>query len=253
MTDPFRLDGQVALITGASRGIGAATASALAAAGATVFLSGRDAATLEQAAATIGDAAHVLAFDATDEAAATAAVGHIVDTAGRLDILVNNAGTVDRSPLLQGTTDAWRRVVDLNLTAAYVIAREAARPMVDRGAGRIITTASALSILGRAAVTAYTATKHGVAGLTKSLAAELGPHGITANAICPGYIRTELTGALQQDAAFSRDIEAHTPLGRWGEPGEIANTALFLASPAASYVNGHLLVVDGGLTSTLMI
>lgn len=256
MTDPFRLDGRVALITGASRGIGLGIAEAMAAAGAQVFLASRDFATLEQKAIAIresGGNAHPLAFDATDEPATVAAVEQIVATAGRLDILVNNAGTTIRTPLLEGTTDDWRKVVDLNLTATYVISREAARPMVNQGSGRIITTASALSILGRATVPAYTAAKHGVAGLTKSLAAELGPHNITANAICPGFIRTELTEALQNDQDFSSKIQAATPAGRWGEPEDIANTAVFLASPAAAYVNGHLLVVDGGLTPTLMI
>ncbi len=256
MTDPFRLDGRVALVTGASRGIGLAMAEAMATAGAQVFLSGRNLATLEHKAGAIretGGDAHPLAFDATDEPATVAAIDRILATAGRLDILVNNAGTTVRTPLLEGTTEDWRKVVDLNLTATYVISREAARPMMRQGSGRIITTASALSILGRATVPAYTAAKHGVAGLTKSLAAELGPHDITANAICPGFIRTELTEALQSDDDFSDRIQAATPAGRWGEPADIATAAVFLASPAAAFVNGHLLVVDGGLTSTLMI
>lgn len=251
MQEMFSLKGRTALVTGASRGLGFAMARGLAQAGAHVFLNGRDAATLEARAQQLRDeglAAGIAAFDATDEAGGRAALDRIVAGNGRLDILVANAGMNIRKPTLDYTTDEWRRVLDLNLTACFVLAREAARGMVKQKSGRIIFTGSVLSVMGRPTIAAYAAAKHGVLGLTKSLGAEFGRDGVTVNAIGPGFVRTEMTAGLQADPDFTAWVEMRTPLGRWADPEEIAGAAVFLASDAAAYVNGHLLMVDGGMT-----
>ena len=252
MSDIFSLAGRTALVTGASRGLGFAMARALARAGAHVVLNGRDPATLTARARELTEAglkASIAAFEATDEAAARDAIAAIEKAHGGLDILIANAGTNVRKPVLEMTTEEWRRVVDVNLTACFTLARDAAKGMVKRGWGRIIFTGSILSVLGRATVPAYVASKHGVGGLARSMGAELGRLGVTVNAIGPGYIRTDLTKPLTEDATFCAWLVTRTPLGRWGEPDEVAGAAVFLASDAASYVNGHLLMVDGGHTA----
>ncbi len=251
MQEMFSLAGKIALVTGASRGLGLAMARALAEAGATLVLNGRVAETLaprvdEFAAA--GLTASAEAFDVADETAACAAVARIAETHGRIDILLNNAGIVSRHPTGELETAEWQRVIDVNLTACFVLAREAGRVMPT--GGRIINLASVMSLLGRARTPAYVASKHALAGLTRAMADEMGPRGITVNAICPGYFRTDITAELQDDPNFSAYVAQRTPVGRWGEPEELAGAAVFLASPAAGYVNGHLLVVDGGLTAT---
>ena len=248
----FSLAGRTALVTGSSRGIGFAMAEGLAGAGAHVVLNGREPASLAARARELSDAglkASFAAFDALDEAAARNAIAAIERDHGSLDILVANAGTNVRKPVLEMTTEEWRRVLDVDLTACFTLARDAAKGMVRRGWGRIIFTGSILSVLGRPTVPAYVAAKHGVAGLTRSMGAELGRLGVTVNAIGPGYIRTEMTRPLTEDRAFCEWLVARTPMGRWGEPREIAGAAVFLASDAASYVNGHLLMVDGGHTT----
>lgn len=166
------------------------------------------------------------------------------------DIVVNNAGIIDRSCLSESSTDGWQRVLDVNLTAAYVVSREAARGMSDRKSGRIIMIASILGVQGKRAALAYTASKHGMVGLARALAAELGPDGITANAICPGYIKTDINRALQEDRDYDAKVRSATPARRWGVPAEVAHSVVFLASDAASYINGHALVIDGGMTTT---
>ncbi len=251
MQDCFRLNDRVALVTGASRGLGWAIAQALAAAGAAVVLNGRDRAVLEERAAEIakrGGEAEVAAFDVTDEDAARAAVGEIIGTRNRLDVLVANAGIQHRAPLEDHAVEDFRRVLETNLTACYALARIAAEPMRRRKCGRIIMTASIMSSVARPTVPGYVAAKGGLAALARALAVELGPDGITCNAIAPGFIETEMTAVLAAQPEFSGWVAERTPLGRWGRPEEIGAPAVFLASEAGSYVNGHLLTVDGGMT-----
>ena len=255
MKELFGLDGRVALVTGASRGLGQAMAQALHSAGATVVLNGRSEASLAKAAEAIapgGERVHVAPFDVVDEAAAEAALAAILKGHGRLDILINNAGINARQPFLEQPTEVWRQILDVNLNSVYALAKLCARPMVDAGWGRIVNIGSVMSVIGRPGVHAYVAAKHGLAGLTKAVAAELGPRGVTCNAIGPGYFRTEMTQALQDSQAFHELVCSQTPIGRWGEPHEIGAAALFLCSPGASYVNGHLLLVDGGMTTSFI-
>lgn len=254
MNEMFSLKGRTALVTGASRGLGFAMARGLAQAGAHVFLNGRDAATLEPKAEELRDeglAASIAPFDATDEAGGRAAIERIVAEHGSIGIVIANAGMNIRKPMLTYTTDEWRQIVDLNMTACFTLARDAAREMVKKKWGRIIFTGSVLSKLGRATIPAYTATKHGVEGLAKSMGAELGNQGVTVNGIGPGFFKTELNTELMANKEFSAWVEARTPVGRWAEPEEIAGAAIFLASDAGAYVNGHMLMVDGGMTTSV--
>lgn len=248
----FDLSGRVALVTGASRGFGLEIAKLFAEAGAMVVINGRHAETLQAAADVVRPHGLVetAAFDVGDAPAAEAAIAAIARTHGRLDILINNAGINIRKPLDAFTVDDWRQVLEVDLTAAFVLSRAAAPGMVQRRFGRIVNIGSVLSVKGRASIPAYTAAKHGLLGLTKSLAAELGPSGVTCNAIAPGYFETEINTELLKDEKFVRFVNERTPLRRWGKPEELAGAALYLASPAASYVNGHLLTVDGGMTTT---
>lgn len=256
MTELFSLQGRVALVTGASRGLGLAMARALAAAGAHVVLAARDTARLAEAADSIrraGGRADVEAFDLLDESAVVAAVPRIVARHGRLDILLNNAGICLWGGLLDSTTDTWRRTLDTNLTAVYLLAREAARAMITQRRGRIINIGSYVSVIGRERLTAYVASKHGLAGLTKSLAGELGRHGITCNGIAPGFFETDMAAPILGDPARAKIFTDAIATGRWGRPEELAGAAVFLASDAASYVNGHMLHVDGGVAEVLSL
>ena len=254
MLDTFSLKGRSALITGASRGLGLAMARALGRAGAAVVLNGRDPETLEQAAAELrreSIAATTAPFDVTDEAAATAAILKVFGDHGRFDILVNNAGINIRKPFVDYATDDLIRVLDTNLTSCFVLAREAAKLMVPQKRGRIIMTTSIMGKIARPTISAYSAAKAGLDSLTRALAVELGSKGITCNAIAPGYFLTELNQPLLKNKEFNEFVQNRTPVGRWAQPEEIGGAVVFLASDAGAYVNGHTLVVDGGLTAAL--
>lgn len=250
----FRLDGRVALVTGSSTGLGLAIARGLVHAGATVVLNGRSPSRLDAACRTLADEGlpvHARVFDVGDEAAVDAAILQIESTIGPLGILVNNAGIARRGPVHELSSDAWRDVMRTNVDAAFYTGRAAARAMMPRRSGRIINVCSVLSEVARPGTAAYTTSKGALKMLTKGMAAELGPHGITVNGIAPGYFRTEMTDGLAADATFDAWLTNRVPLRRWGRPEEIAPVAVFLASDASSFVNGHLLVVDGGLTCTV--
>ncbi len=230
----FDLTGKRALVTGARRGIGRAAARALASAGADVIGA--------SASATDDDEFRSYACDFGDRQAVYA----LVERLPAIDILVLNAGTIERRPAAEHGDELWDRVVEVNLSAPFVLARELGRSMVERGAGKIIFTASLLSFQGGLGVPGYAATKGGIAQLTKALANEWASRGVNVNAIAPGYIATDNTQALQDDETRSRQILERIPAGRWGTPDDLAGAFLFLASSASDYVHGVVLPVDGG-------
>jgi gluconate 5-dehydrogenase len=247
----FTLTDRVALVTGSSRGLGQAIAAGLAEAGAKVILHGRDPARLQAAAATFPNLAGTLAFDISDREATKTAFETIARDHGRLDILVNNAGIIPRKPLLDTTDEDWASVIDSNLSAYFRLSREAARLMVPAKSGRIIMVSSIMGLVGRPTIPGYITAKAGLHGMVRALSAELAPQGVTVNAIAPGFFPTDATETLHNDPKFADWIASRAPMGRWGDPRELAGPAVFLASDAASYVTGHILVVDGGLTAAL--
>ena len=252
--DLFSLDGQVVFVTGGAGGLGQVMARATAGAGAHVVINDVDEAALEAelaAMAAAGLKASGMGFDVADEKARAAAVPSIVADHGRLDVLFNNAGIGKSAPALELSLESWQRLIDIDLTACFHLAREAIKPMLEQGSGRIINTSSIMGIQGAAFNADYTAAKAGLAGLTKALAVEFGPHGITCNAIAPGYFATAFSGRTMADPERLAWVRERTPLGRLAEPEEMAGVALFLASRASSYVNGHTLVVDGGMSIKL--
>ena len=249
--DAFKLEGQVALVTGASTGLGAAIASALAEAGADVACHGNTHApdATSEAIMKLGRKALAVTGDLSDRATPQTLIEQTINHFSRLDILVNNAGTIRRSPATEYSEEDWAMVIEVNLSSVFRMAQLAGRHMIERGGGKILNIASLLSFQGGITVPAYAASKGGVAQLTKALANEWAAKNINVNAIAPGYMRTDNTRALQQDETRNRQILERIPAGRWGEPADLAGAAVFLASSASDYVNGHVLVVDGGWMS----
>ena len=237
------LEGRIALVTGAARGLGFAIAQRLARAGASVWLNGRDRAALDDAADRIGSDARVLAFDIGDDDATAAAFEALAEDG--LDILVNNVGQRDRRSLAQLRREDMAAMLATNLVAPFDLARRAVPMMEARGYGRIVNITSIAAEIARGDIL-YTASKGGLAALTRAFAAELGGTGITVNAVAPGYFATEANEEMSTDPGIAQHLERRTSLGRWGDPGEIGGAVAFLASPEASYITGHTLAVDGG-------
>jgi len=250
----FDLTGKRALVTGGSRGIGLAMARGLAGAGASLVLNARNTEKLERAASALrteGAAVHALPFDVTDAGAARAAIDSFEADTGGIDILINNAGMQHREALENVPTETFDLLMRTNLNAAFYVGQATARHMIGRGHGRIINICSVMSQLARASVAPYTASKGAIANLTKGMAADWAMHGLNVNGIAPGFFRTELNEALWRDDGFTAWLEKRTPQGRWGETEELVGAAVFLASDAARFVNGHVLYVDGGLTASV--
>ena len=248
----FDLTGRRALITGSSQGIGYALAKGLAAAGAEIVLNGRDPAKLGRASEDMrgtGATVYQAAFDVTDHAACAAGVAGIEDGVGPIDILVNNAGMQQRAPLDEFPAEDFVRLMKTNLESVFNVGQAVAKAMIPRGKGKIVNICSVMSMLARPGVAPYTASKGGVANLTKGMATDWARHGLQINGIAPGYFKTELTDALVKDAEFSAWLENRTPAGRWGNVEELVGAAIFLSSDASSFVNGHILYVDGGMTA----
>jgi 2-dehydro-3-deoxy-D-gluconate 5-dehydrogenase len=244
----FDLSGKIALVTGARTGLGRGMALALAAAGADIAALGSTA--MPETAELVHQAGrrfHALQVDLAKRFDPAAIVDEVVSRLGPVDILVNNAGIIRRADLLDYCEADWDSVIDVNLKAAFLLSQAVARHMIQKNcAGRIINVASMLTFQGGVRVPAYTASKHGIAGLTKAMANELAPHGITVNAIAPGYMATDNTQALLNDPERNAQISARIPMGRWGTPGDLDTSVLFLAAPGSSYVTGTILPVDGG-------
>jgi gluconate 5-dehydrogenase len=244
MNDLFDLTGRTALVTGSTRGLGLAVARALAGAGARVAVNGRTAAACEAA---LWEGAVAAPFDVTDEAAVAAGVAAL----GRVDVLVNNVGITLRRPLEQFSLEEWRRILDVNLTSAFLVSRAVVPGMIERGGGKIVNVCSVLSEVARETIGPYGVSKGALKLLTQSMCADWARHGIQANGIGPGYFRTELNDALQADPEFDAWLRRRVPAGRWGEPSELAGAAIFLASAASDFVNGQILYVDGGLLAVV--
>jgi gluconate 5-dehydrogenase len=250
----FALTGRLALVTGSSMGIGYALARGLGHAGANIVLNGRDPARVAAAAATLtseGLTVHQAPFDVTEGDAVRSAVDRIEAEIGAIDILVNNAGIQRRMALENFPEETWHEIVRTNLDSVFLVSQAAARQMIPRRRGSIINICSVQSELGRPGIAPYTATKGAVKMLTKGMAIDWGKHGIRVNGIGPGYFDTTLNAALVADATFSAWLTGRTPLGRWGNVEELVGACVFLASDAASFVTGHVLYVDGGVTSQL--
>ena len=253
--NPFDLTGTTALVSGSSRGIGLALAKGLLQAGSRVTIHGRN---LDQVTASAHDLAEetggetrVSTFDVTDQAAVDRGITEIEQEWGTPDILVNNAGIQRREPFTEFTLQDWNDLVATNLTSAFLVGQRVSRGMVERGSGKIINIGSVQSQLARPGIAPYSATKGGIVMLTKGLCADLGPKGIQANALAPGYFATELTRALVADEEFTRWVTSRTPAGRWGEVEDLVGGLVFLASPASNFVNGQVLYVDGGMTAVV--
>lgn len=250
----FRLDGRLALVTGSSGGIGLALARGLGQAGARVVLNGRNADKLERAVATLqGEGLQVSGqlFDVTRSADVHRAVQSIETGMGAIDILVNNAGLQKRAPLQDFPEADWHELMQTNVDSVFLVGQAVAKMMIPRGRGRIINICSVQSELGRPNIAPYMASKGAIKMLTKGMAIDWGPYGINVNGLGPGYFKTELTEKLVSDEQFSAWLMGRTPSRRWGEVEDLAGAAVFLASDASAFVNGHILYVDGGVTATL--
>jgi len=250
----FDLTGSRALITGASRGIGFALAKGLAEAGAAIVLNGRDRERIEQAAAKLrqeGFDVDTIMFDVTDRNAVIASIDEVESKIGAIDILINNVGIQHRAPLEDFPADAWERMVDINLSSIFHVSQAVARHMIPRMRGKIINICSVQSQLGRATIAPYAATKGGAAMLTKGMCVDWAKYGIQVNGIAPGYFETELNKVLVEDKEFTDWLCKRTPAGRWGNVEELCGTAVFLSSKASNFVNGQIIFVDGGLTSSV--
>lgn len=246
--DSFRLNGKAALVTGSSTGIGAAIAVALAEAGADVACHGNTHSADEtcRAVRSAGRQAVALTANLAGRAAAASLVEEALRTFGKIDILVNNAGTIRRAPAIDYAAEDWDAVMEINLSSLFLLSQIVGRGMIARGGGKILNIASLLSFQGGINVPAYAAAKGAVAQLTKALANEWAAKGVNVNAIAPGYVSTANTTALREDPVRNRQILERIPAGRWGVPADLCGAAVFLCSDAGSYVNGHVLVVDGG-------
>ncbi len=250
----FDLNGRTALVTGSSRGLGRAIAEGMAKAGARLVVNGTDPARVETAVGELraaGFAAEGAAFDVTDEAAVVSAFEGFDKAGIEIDILVNNAGIQMRKPLVEFSSADWRKVIETNLTSAFIIGREAAKRMIPRKRGKIINIASLASELARPTIAPYTAAKAGIKNLTKSMAVEWAASGIQANAIGPGYMLTDMNQALMSNIDFNNWLMSRVPAKRWGNPDELVGAAIFLASSASNYVNGQTIYVDGGMLAAM--
>ena len=250
----FGLSGTVALVTGSSAGIGLALARGLAGAGARVVVNGRTSSAVDATVDALraeGADAHPSVFDVTEPAQIADAVRRIEAEVGPIDVLINNAGIQRRAPLEDFPEDTWRELMRANLDSVFFVSKAVARGMIARRRGRIINIASVQAELARTNIAPYTASKGGVKMLTKGMATDWGKHGLRVNGIAPGYFRTELNKALVEDEKFSAWLAGRTPMGRWGDVEELIGAAIFLASDASSFVNGHILYVDGGITACL--
>lgn len=251
MSDLFSLKGRLALVTGSGQGIGHALARGLAQHGARVVLNGRSAEKVEKALAALrgeGLAAESSVFDVVDAAAVEAEVARIEKDIGPIDIAVNNAGMQFRMPLEEFPDDKWQQILQTNVTGVFNVGKAVAKRMIPRKRGKIINIASVMSELARATITPYTATKGAVRNLTRGMCTEWAKHGIQVNAIAPGFFKTELNTALFENPDFNVWLDKRTPAGRWGNVEELVGAAVFLSSDASSFVNGHTLYVDGGMT-----
>jgi gluconate 5-dehydrogenase len=250
----FSLEGRRALVTGSSQGIGLALAKGLAVHGAAVVLNGRDPGKIEVAAAKLSAAGHKVStaiFDVTSAEAVRTGIEGIEGNEGPIDILINNAGMQFRTPLEDFPADRWEQLLTTNISSVFYVGQAVARHMIARGRGKIINIASVQSELARPGIAPYTATKGAVKNLTRGMCADWAKHGLQINAIAPGYFKTPLNQALVDSAEFSNWLEKRTPAARWGNVEELVGAAVFLSSEASSFVNGHTLYVDGGITTCL--
>ncbi|MBO9127201.1 MULTISPECIES: SDR family oxidoreductase [unclassified Rhizobium] len=252
--DLFDLSGSRALVTGSSQGIGLALAAGLARHGAELVLNGRDGVKLESAATPLRDAGasvSIALFDVTDPAAVNRGVDEIEREVGPIDILINNAGMQFRSPLEDFPADKWDQLLRTNISSVFYVGQAVARHMISRGRGKIVNVASVQSELARPGIAPYTATKGAVKNLTRGMCTDWAKYGLQINALAPGYFKTPLNQALVDSQEFSAWLEKRTPAGRWGDVDELVGAAVFLSSQASSFVNGHTLYVDGGITTSL--